>query len=417
MMRKKNKGITLVEVLIALAVFMVLLTPLVGSLIRSIQSADDAKMLQNRNDYAEELMESIKNAPIDDLKDNSKVDKYFDGSENVTAAVSDGSGTAGTFGGSDKDFQIQGVTYFGTKHEKYSYVIRAQHISDSDSYGIMEDLDPHKVAFVPVTFSNYDDVASEAILAQKISDDTKADPKSLRNNKVNRTVKVVVDQFDGADGKKMYNVSCSITYKEKNSNKEIKYEPYNQTFNKIPNIYLMYNSGVYNGFDTDDEIIYDLSGVQFKGKDKINAFIIRTSEDYNKILDAYRDDKGVLDEASLKSTLSLDLQNNLTSGKKLYKESSTGNRNNNVKISFSTGVSDKNFKVYHNIYYEDAAGNPKSLVTNGTNVANNIFPLDKGHDEVWSRYDIQIWLQKGDTVNTKPELVTLQGTRGGGELE
>ena len=419
MMRKINKGVTLVEVLIALAVFTVLMTPLVSSLVSSILSTDDAKLVQNCNDYAESLMENIKNAPVDDLKDDSKVVKYFDGSENVSSAVSDGKGTAGTFGGSDKDFEIKGVTYLGTKHEKYSYVIRAQHIDDTDGYGIMEDLDPHKVAFVPVTFSNYDDVASEAIIAQKISDDDKAiaDLKGLRKNTVNRTVKVVVNESNDADGNSLYNVSCSIIYKEKISNKEITYEPYNQTFKNIPNIYLMYNSGVYNGFDTDDEIIYDLSGVHFKEKEKINAFIIRTSEDYSKILDAFRDDKGNLDDAALKSTLSGDLQADLTSGKKLYKESSSRNRNNKIKVSATTNIDKKHFKVYHNLSYKDASGDVQTLVNNGTNIADKIAFIDKAADEVWSRYDIRIWLQKGDKVNTKPELVTLQGTRGGGELE
>ena len=114
MMHKKNKGVTLVEVLIALAVFLVLMTPLVSSLILSIKSTDSAKEIQNRYDYAEVLMENVKKAPIDDLRVEAKAKNYFDGSDDdfkVTPKAD------------KKGFTIKDVTYFGTKHEKYSYFI------------------------------------------------------------------------------------------------------------------------------------------------------------------------------------------------------------------------------------------------------------------------------------------------------
>ena len=55
MMRKYNKGVTLVEVLIALAVFLILMLPLVSSLITSVKTTDSGKELQSRNDFAEVL--------------------------------------------------------------------------------------------------------------------------------------------------------------------------------------------------------------------------------------------------------------------------------------------------------------------------------------------------------------------------
>ena len=80
MMQKKNIGVTLVEVLIALAVFLVLMVPLVSSLVTSIKTTDSAKTTQGRNEYAQVLMENVKNAPIEDLKDSTLVANYFEGS-------------------------------------------------------------------------------------------------------------------------------------------------------------------------------------------------------------------------------------------------------------------------------------------------------------------------------------------------
>ena len=426
MIQKKNRGVTLVEVLIALTVFLILMTPLVASLITSIKTTDSGKELQSRNDYAEVLMENVKNAPIEDLKDNTKVGSYFDGSENVTVTTSPST----KYPDSD-DFTIVGNTYLGTKHTKYSYRIESVYDQKTDSYGIMENLDPNKVAFVPVTFSNYDDVATEAIITQKLDDKSvtdssiflgKNDVSMLRNSDADRYVEVVM-KGNKASG---FEVSCSITYSE--SGKSITYEPYKQKFPNIPNIYLMYNAGVYNNLRTNDTISYDLTGVDFSDfadKERINAFVIRTSEDYGNILDNYKKDDGTFDDSRLGELTALlsdklkdDLNRNMAGDIKLYKESLSGSRDYNVTIAGGAwAVSKARFKIYHNLFYLDDAGEKKSLVTVGSGIADNIEDMDDAHEEVFSIYTVKVWIQEGDTVDASDNMVTLQGTRGGGEIE
>lgn len=429
MMRKYNKGVTLVEVLIALAVFLILMLPLVSSIITSVKTTDSGKELQSRNDFAEVLMENVKNASINDLKDSTKVSQLLDGSENVSVSTSSNAAHP-----EEKDITITGNTYLGTKKTKYSYKIEAVYDQKTNAYGIMDDLDPYKSAFVPVTFSNYDEVATEAILTQKLEGKSigtggtvfskKDDVNSLRKVKADREVNVKMTGNKSSG----FEVSCTITYTE--SGKTIAYEPYRQSFkNGVPNIYLMYNAGVYNDLDTKDSIKFDLSGVSFSGfgeKERINAFIIRTSEDYADIIDNFKKSDGTFDNTRFNNLTTLlsdklkdDIKNEAagTSSKKLYKKSSSGNRNNNVTIKGGSSVSKDRFRVYHNLFYKDASGTLVSLVTKDANIANNVDSIDNAHEEVWRIYNVKIWIQEGDSVNSDAKMVTLQGTQGGGEIE
>lgn len=424
MKRKYNKGVTLVEVLIALAVFLILMIPLVSSLITSVKTTDSGKELQTRNDFAEVLMENVKNAPIDDLRDSTKVSRFFPGSENVTLTPSAANST---------DFTIEGATYLGTTKKKYSYKIEATLDKKTDAHGIMDDLDPYKSAFIPVTFSNYDDVASEALVTQRLQNGT--DPtifldtdkvKSLRTIHATRGVKVSMSGSKATG----FTVECELSYME--AGRYIIYKPYKQTFeNTVPNIYIMYNSGVYNNLSTVDTIEFDLSGITsydgFGKKERINAFIIRTSDDYTNIIDDFQNSDGTFDDSrfsELTDVLSEKLKNDITDNKnngsgstKLYKESSSGGRNNNVTVRGASAVSEKRFKVYHNLFYTDASGTNQSLVTIGNNMTNNIESIDNAQEETWNIYNVKVWIQQGDSVTDSAEMITLQGTRGGGEIE
>lgn len=427
MIRKKNRGVTLVEVLIALAIFLILMTPLVSSMITSIKTTDSAKVTQSRNDYAQVLMENVKNAPIDDLKSGTKVADFFPGSENVTVSL-----TSSPKYPECDDFTITGNTYLGTRREKYSYQIDGTYEKRTDPHGIMEDLDPTKSAFVPVTFSNYDDVAVEAIVTQRLDEKTNNDASifleqddvsNMRDQSADRTVTIKVS----GDKSSGFNVVCTLKYSESNG-KSIEYEPYNQSFKNIPNIYLMYNAGVYNERITSDSIVYDLSGVGFDSfgdKERINAFIIRTSDDFSGIIDNYRNDDGSFKESELdelKALLSDSMKQNIDNSKigivRLYREASRGNRNSSiVTISGKSAVSSDHFKVYHNLSYTDASDVEHSLVNVGANMSSIIDTIDNATEEVWSIYNVKIWMQPGDSVDTSANMVTLQGTRGGGEIE
>ena len=67
MIQKKNRGVSIVEVLIALAISLIMMLPIVNSLISSMKSTSNAKELQNRNEYAQNLMENVIEIPNDVL--------------------------------------------------------------------------------------------------------------------------------------------------------------------------------------------------------------------------------------------------------------------------------------------------------------------------------------------------------------
>ena len=462
MMQKKNSGVTLVEVLIALAVFLVLMVPLVSSLVTSTKTTDSAKTAQGRNEYAQVIMENIKNAPIEDLKDGTLVRNYLEGSENVST----------TEDADHKGFTILGSTYIGTQHDKYSYKIRVDEVKRSDTYGIMEDMDPDKVAIVPVTFSNYDDVALDTIVAQSVTEKvserlsasledanksrifnteedgttvTYVDPRSIDPEKTLKTKKVlksdtnttkdlrleslsvgrrinieVSKQIDG------YYVEYELSYVKIDSTKEPKdyeayvtYKPYRKIFKNKPNVYVMYNAGVMNlgetdAADPDDRVLKDYITNDYfvfsdgVGLDKnINAFVIRTNNDYSKLA-------GISSElkADLTSALSDKIDTN-NDGIPLYRKAGSASRNVTTYIYGDNANS--YFKVYHNLFDGDT-----SLVS-ATDIT--VDALENAYEEVWYIYSVKIWMQQGEIANvqsidnTDTKLVTLSGTRGGGEFE
>ena len=493
MMRKKNIGVTLVEVLIALAIFLVLMVPLVSSLVTSTKTTDSAKTAQGRNEYAEVIMENIKNAPIDDLKSSAKVGNYFAGSESVTTTMDPGSST---------NFTILGTTYLGTKHEQYSYKVKLDEYKHSDTFGIMEDLDPNKVAIVPVTFSNYDDVALDAIVTQNVSDNISSrlnaskedtnksrifnkeetgttvdyvDTRSSYQDDTKKTRKVLKSDTDTTNALRLDNVSIgrrikiSISrgnYKKKVGAAEntvngyyveyelsyvkidptkdvysfdtyVTYKPYRKVFENIPNIYIMYNAGVINDYITNDYIVFDDSAIS---GEKTNAFVIRTNNDYsklsgasstlkdeldalykNRVQDNYKTaddaDEAVKNEAASKLAADVSkhgLGSKITSNnnsKPLYRQAGAASRD---KITNIYGNSGSGLKVYHNLF----AGDGTSLV-NATNLT--VDSLSNAYEEIWYIYNVKVWMQKGtiDQVKdvTDPNLITIQGTRGGGEFE
>ena len=444
MMRKKNRGVTLVEVLIALAIFLILMVPLVSSLVTSIKTTDSAKELQERNEYAQFLMENIKNAPIDDLK-SSKLYDYFKGSTDIVLGVYPGG----------SDFDISGSTFIGPKNKKYSYVIECRNKKKTATYGIMEQLDNNKVAIIPVTLSNYDDAAIESIVMQQMKttvssrlddtsngtifnqDTTKTDANtvsSYRNSAASRELVIKVESDLSTSGG--YNVSCSLKYEDVASHKVITYEPYRKHFDKAPDLYLMYNNGIYNDLITTDTIKYDLSGLNVSdlgSKERINAFIIRTAEDYSKITSTVDGDGNVVKNTAIINALDSAYSNLGTKLSNMDDDSSSTLYRKTGDASFTRNANDitvdfvpcsdadiyKHFRVYHNI------------VDTGGSIANNTFTsqmdgthkvvdvLANAHEETWNLYSVKIWMQEGEiaNVNRDAKLITLQGTRGGGEIE
>ncbi|MCR5702242.1 MAG: hypothetical protein K6G76_08875 [Lachnospiraceae bacterium] len=450
MTRKHNIGVTIVEVVIAMAVFLVLVVPLVSSVVLSIKNTDKAKETQARNEYAQVLMENLKSAPIADLTDHRHPDKLVgvlaemgaDGGQGALTYNLDYATGAYTVTGSGGNqvmsytpdsggdgFQITGSTFLGAQKKKYSYIIDFSDVKKESTHGVVEQLDPDQTAIIPATMSNYDNVAEEALLTAKLGDvqDNKtteemfneaSDITELRKTGAERVIKVSMS------GRKStgYEVVATLSYTDGGissrgvSAKNQEYEIYKKKFGKIPNVYIMYNPGVYNDKHTEDRFSFDLSGMsEFSASDytnpnglnankqKVNMFVIETANDYTQY---------VKDQMS---TLSAELQANynnyVSTGSSLRRTASQAAASGVKFLSNNGDMGQAHLRVYHNV-------DPNIRVKN-INGFNVVDLLEEAQQEVWTTYKIKIWMKEGEVadVDTADKYITLQGTRGGGEFD
>lgn len=345
MMKKKNTGVSMVEILIALAVFMLLMIPIVSGIISSMKMTTSGKELQLRNDFAENLMEHIKTVNISEIQDpafyNNLGSSDFNGGTKTVTQVT----------GEDKyktNFIMEGTVKLGTENKQYAYkiVVDNSDYVDNASFdpnnmalGIVEDIDYEKVALIDGTMVNYDTRAYDFFYAKKLLrlkeiDETgynqqiqQPDVDLFKDDLCSRmmTIEVSGSQKTG------YTVRCVLDYIDKSryldsSNNHVQYVPYaktfstaydaeaNATFAKLPNIYVMYNPTFYNSnYMPADYVRVDTSGLtdpvyvtnngskSYATADLIangnggaveiqdvNVFLIETAEKYSQtIKDAY----------------------------------------------------------------------------------------------------------------------------------
>ena len=485
MVRKVNKGVSLVEVLIALAIFMVMMIPLVSSLVSGIGTTASSKELQYRNEYAQNLIESVKEVSIDVLDGADTT--YFEkmGSTDVSIIHNMYDEVSTYTGGANCDYEtyeITGKTYLGTERTKYSYLIEMS----SEVYaqaeaagsmnpnnltsGVVESLDKSKVALISATLANYDTPAYNALLTKKMSElrkrqeqsgatyDPVNDVKLFDNDTGNRIINVAVS----GDASRGYDITCTLYYSDNCAELSsqagktigqaigmVDYTPYTQHFEKLPNIYLMYNVGVYNGQYVNDYITYDLSGVDENST--VNVFVIETASNYSTdLVTTNAANEAVTGEDWLKSDADV-----------LYRKAGSTNRDS-AKIGMTvlqnglTSAKLKNFHVYHNMFepslgdYETESeynaavaewnNHSKNLnvVYNSTiaskvqdlfdNSSSHIYRsltndivcrLNKAQSGNRGLYEVKIWMQKGDVdaATLKAGDPVLQGTRGGNEID
>lgn len=322
MTRRKNTGLTIVEILISITIFAILMIPIVSSIISSLKMSTTAKETQYRNDYAEILMESVKSLGMNELSDSS----YFEnsgtlpgsftytyapgGKKNVTLA--DGTTKEIEFG----KYTITGQTKIGIKKETYSYQIEldnsyyAEKNANDSTYvdpnnlalGVVEDIDHTKVALIDGTILNYDTTATNALRTKKLQalkEKYPADYDALIDRDTG------IDRFAVDTGRRLllvevsgsksagYDVKCTLNYADSNSlisgDNVVTYTPYAEHFSEgLPNIYLMYNPCFYNGgYQREDVIALDVSGVTDSGADipEINLFVIETAATYARSIE------------------------------------------------------------------------------------------------------------------------------------
>ncbi|MGN0154492.1 MAG: prepilin-type N-terminal cleavage/methylation domain-containing protein [Lachnospiraceae bacterium] len=392
MSKKKNRGFSMVEILVAITIFAILMIPIVTTITNSIRGTTNAKSLQYRNEFAENLMEYVKEDSIESilakgyLVDNGSYDVNVVSKEDTIAATSPT--------GKDSKYvtyDITGKVRLGTKHEEYSYALRISNKQYAEqnaagtyedpnnaTFGVVENLDYTKVALIDGTMANFDQTAENNILAKKLAllkeKDSDAYEQYVKNvnagtsssytnrfsdDRANRyiTVKVSQEDYKETDGSNhiKYTVSCSLKYVDDSDpllGEVIDVQPvYGTSFiDKLPNIYMMYNVCVYNEFYSPDCIIFDTDDLS-KDTD-VNVFIIETAEDYSSSLKATASGASSVPngESSVPST---------GGSSPLYREADNSISRNDITIymAATTNTQLNKLHIYHNFDYNLATPN------------------------------------------------------------
>ena len=71
MTKKENRGFSIVEIVIAVAIFAIMMIPIGNAIISSLKDSSDAKELQYRNEFAENALEYVKSASMNELKNSA----------------------------------------------------------------------------------------------------------------------------------------------------------------------------------------------------------------------------------------------------------------------------------------------------------------------------------------------------------
>jgi len=369
MKNKQNKGFTMVEILISITVISILMIPIVGGIISSLNRSVDAKELQQRNELAQQIMEYAKEDDISNIISN----KYFEdiGCYDVDNPVKkinckyykDDTGAEKELTYKDPvtstnksvfydEYEVTGSVNLGTRNNKYSYLVQ---ISSQDyamkqftshakptykdgkltglyddpnnaSMGVVEDLDYRKVALINGTIANYDAAVTDAFITRKLDILEERSPEMFEQY-VNQTYEfnpfnrdrikrnIIISVANNKADKTKYDITCKLQYIDSSSyilqdgtpmntalaSKNlhvIEYTPYSTTFDHIPNIYLMYNVCLYNGFYSDyDYIIVDTADLDLeeekevlvnnkpkkvKTTKEVNIFVVETASKYSE---------------------------------------------------------------------------------------------------------------------------------------
>ncbi len=518
-MRKKiNIGVSMVEILISIAIFSVLLMPIVSSIIQAMTSTRDAKTIQYRNEYVENVVEYVKQDSLENIMNGdyfSDIGSYTDGSSSpvtvqaefykdgntnqlepglvelkkvldskswvtVSQASSDvfnSNGISGIEYYPYEKYTLSGKVKLGAKNSTYSYQMEVsnKHYAEKEqqgSYvnpnnlalGIVEDFDHTKVALINGTIANHDTSVSNNFLTKKIEVLKDAYERDPENNEQyeqymsqaqanplfsdDTATRVITLKISGS-ATAGYKVTCLMKYHDNcESNDTVKnaladynieYAPFEYEYPvdsttglaKLPNIYLMYNVCVYNNqYSPDDYIALDTTGLDANDTAPVRVFIVQTAESYS--------------EAITSANTDLEL------GKKLYNNNTqTHSSRDHVKVHIAAVKNSnlKNVSVYHNfadptntdvvankkndkIYYSSVhtdlltgAFSGDKYVPLVTDVAGTIDydqsvahygTLDTATEESRGLYQVKLWIQEGDTVDTTVAPV-MTATKGGDE--
>lgn len=413
MTRKSNTGVSMVEILIALAIFVALLTPIVSSLITSMQTTTSAKETQYRNEYARNLMENVKGMPISVLQDAVAAENYF---ASLGATVTDVQIKPKDAVNNYDTYVIKGTTNIGTEHTQYAYAIEIsgngyELVNDQKS-GVVEDLDQTDVALISAPFSNYDYSAYDALLTKKLAAvrmnkknnnlefDPAEDVKAFAGNQCDRVITLEVEGNDNSG----YTIACRSTYTD--GTESVEYTSYAQTFDELPHVYLMYNTCIYNGlFAKSDTLTYD---VNIPNDKELKVFVVTTSEKYS---DDYKDWAGLkATDTDTVVTLNRD-----DPGDVLYRTDAGSIDKYVLTFADDTSVGGK-VHIYCDLDDVDNPGDEEDIdAVYGAVMHDKLNAVQDGR----GLYKVKIWMQPGADIDLQTNTLdpVLEGTRGGDEIE
>lgn len=432
MKKVHNRGVSFVELVIAVAIFAILICPIVNALIQATKTSDKSKKAQTKYEYAENMMENVKSAGSY-FYDTSKVkdDPYL-------AQVTDGAITVTTketsdVGGKVYDgYVITGKAKTSKKDGDYYYAIHVsnkEYAAKESVDGIDDPNDPDydkayknpnnttipaiadfsssDLAIINGTIGNYDLTVTNAFMSKKLDilkvgdkarweqyTKQQADIVAFPNDKAARAIVISVTegkkQVDGKE-KTVYTVTCNLKYMEKSTYllkdgsyagktlsdylSPIEYTPYKQKFvDTLPAIYLMYNPCLYNSNYMDyDYILLDTDGLN--SDVSVDLFVVETAEKYSdSALDGMLE---VYKEQYKKEHGTQPSKSQLEQVKESYEKAYLINNDairerSNVNVDVMSNSGDlSNIKVYHNFDVNEKNKTPIASVNKALNSADS----------------------------------------------
>lgn len=377
MKHTNNKGVSLIEILIAVVIFTICVTPIIYQLTLGMRISQRADDQQAATDYSKSIAETMKqmelqstytDAALTDLAAQLGIVGDIECTATFYSVKADGTNgtvipknsyltsapiTAAPDGGSlGTPFNSVSAMYQVLKQANsvedavQEALVREYHFTgqavidyrdydvdivmntlpyalsslNNTSYtdpnainvGNLSSLDSSATAIIP-SVSNYDAVATasyfnavisalestgretDANLATRIKNGT-----SPINDQATKEITITVDSVTKADGTPAYDITCGITYNNSSivgssgygvsaEDSVIEYVAYHQQFDKLPDIYLMYNQFKYHRKYGDDKIT-----VINNTSDVAKVFVVRTAATNDSVMDITKEDSKAL---------------------------------------------------------------------------------------------------------------------------
>ncbi len=397
MAKLNNKGFSLIELIIAITVFVMMIVPIISQLMTSMNINTRSRTLQEDSEYAQYIMEYFKSTPLDEIGQ----DNLFDGSNAIvlkqaettksvvvngtvveyaeiiyeipkTSAVTIGKGTyyseitldtkeyaltqAGYRSATDAEIADSAVAKVSGSDGGTYVAIDAMQDPNQTNVGTLTNLDSSLVAIIAGSASNCDISASDAIFSMK-ADALKSDGdlgyaaweqlmygnySGFERDTVKKVTRISVIK-DDTGSQTEYTVKVLVDYKDSNTSYPTTLPTYNvwqNTFvqDEPPVIYYMYNPCVYNAeYMADDYVVLDTSKA---GGAEIKMYLIETAAEISTNIQEIMDANGI----SYASTNLIEEVD--TSGTRVERDEIITHFNLGVETSDQSDYS--NIKVYTN---------------------------------------------------------------------